>query len=298
MTAEGAVSWHIPATDGPEVVTVTPERAGWGFSGLTVVALRPGATYERPAGEDEVLVLPLAGSCVVDTPADRAELAGRAGVFAAVTDCAYVPRDTGLSLHARAGGRFALASARARRRLPFRHIAASDVQVELRGRGTCSRQVNNFGTPDVLDADRLIACEVLTPGGNWSSYPPHKHDEERPGESVLEEIYYFEVAAGPAGQPGLAYQRVYGTPDRPADVLAQVRTGDVVLIPHGWHGPAMAAPGYDLYYLNVMAGPGAREWLICDDPAHSWVREQWAGQPADPRLPMTEPAMNGAEGGR
>jgi 5-deoxy-glucuronate isomerase len=127
--------------------------------------------------------------------------------------------------------------------------------------------VNNFGTTDVLEAGRLIACEVITPAGNWSSYPPHKHDSERPGESVLEEIYYFEVADGPVG-PGMAYLKA-------AEVLAEVHTGDVVLIPYGFHGPAMAVPGYDLYYLNVMAGPGKREWLICDDPAHSWIREQW-----------------------
>jgi 5-deoxy-glucuronate isomerase len=121
---------------------------------------------------------------------------------------------------------------------------------------------------------------VITPGGNWSSYPPHKHDEDRPGtESVLEEIYYFEVR----GDGAMAYQRVYGS----TDVLAEVRTGDVVLIPHGWHGPSMAVPGYDLYYLNVMAGPGAeRAWLICDDPAHTWIRRTWEGQPVDPRLPM------------
>jgi len=127
---------------------------------------------------------------------------------------------------------------------------------------------------------------VFTPAGNWSSFPPHKHDTERPGESVLEEIYYFEVADGPTPGvgPGLAYQRVYGTPERPADVLAEVRSGDVVIIPHGWHGPSMAVPGYDLYYLNVMAGPGRREWLICDDPAHSWVREQWKDQQVDPRV--------------
>ncbi len=112
--------------------------------------------------------------------------------------------------------------------------------------------MHNFGVPDVLDADRIIACEVLTPGGNWSSYPPHKHDEDRDGESVLEEIYYFEVANG-----GPGYQRVYGTPERPIDVTTEVRTGEIVLVPHGWHGPSMAAPGYDLYYLNVMAGPGA-----------------------------------------
>jgi 5-deoxy-glucuronate isomerase len=139
--------------------------------------------------------------------------------------------------------------------------------------------VNNFCTPEAFDADRLIACEVLTPAGNWSSYPPHKHDEDRPGESVLEEIYWFRTE--------LAYQRVYGT----ADVLAEVRTGDVVLVPRGWHGPSMAVPGYDLYYLNVMAGPGAeRAWRICDDPAHAWVRDTWAGQAVDPRLPFGERA--------
>jgi 5-deoxy-D-glucuronate isomerase len=136
---------------------------------------------------------------------------------------------------------------------------------------------------------------VVTPAGNWSSYPPHKHDEERAGvEAELEEIYYFEVQpqAGRAVADGdridpVGYQRVYGTDERPIDVLTEVRTGDVVLVPHGWHGPSMAAPGYDLYYLNVMAGPGAqRAWLICDDPAHSWVRDTWATQPVDPRLPL------------
>jgi 5-deoxy-glucuronate isomerase len=147
----------------------------------------------------------------------------------------------------------------------------------------------------VLDAGSIIACEVITPGGNWSSYPPHKHDEEREGlETELEEIYYFEVRAECGGAAGaecggaadpVAYQRVYGTEERPIDVLAEVRSGDVVLVPHGWHGPAMAPPGYDLYYLNVMAGPGAtRAWLICDDPAHEWVRESWAQQDVDPRL--------------
>jgi 5-deoxy-glucuronate isomerase len=157
--------------------------------------------------------------------------------------------------------------------------------VELRGAGACTRQVNNICLPGIFDTDRLMVCEVLTPAGNWSSYPPHKHDETRPGESELEEIYYFEVAGGPGGA-GMAYQRVYGTAQRPIDVLAEVRSGDVVLVPHGWHGPSMAVPGYDLYYLNVMAGPGERAWLICDDPAHAWVRATWTGQPTDPRLPM------------
>jgi len=281
--------WHFPAGStgsAPETVRVTPDLAGWGYAGLRVVELAAGAAVDLAAGEDETIVLPLAGSAVVDGPSGRAELAGRRSVFEGLTDYAYLPRGRPARLTSPGGGRFALASARAREPRPFRHVRADEVEVELRGAGNCSRQVNNFGTPAVLDADRLIACEVLTPAGNWSSYPPHKHDEQRKGESELEEIYYFEVAAGPAG-PGLGYQRAYGTPDRPADVLAEVRSGDVVIIPHGWHGPSMAAPGYDLYYLNVMAGPGPREWLVCFDPAHAWVQAGWAGQPVDPRLPMT-----------
>ena len=159
--------------------------------------------------------------------------------------------------------------------------------MERRGACSCSRQVNNFDTPDSFEADRLIACEVLTPGGNWSSFPPHKHDEEREGETALEEIYYYEIADGPAG-PGMAYQRVYGTSERPIEVLEEVRSGDAVLIPHGWHGPSIATPGYDLYYLNVMAGPGSeRAWRICDDPSHAWVRQTWESQAVDPRLPLT-----------
>lgn len=152
----------------------------------------------------------------------------------------------------------------------------------------CSRQVNNFCTPEAFETDKLIAVEVLTPAGNWSSYPPHKHDTEHQAESALEEIYYFEFADHPAG-PGLGYQRIYGTADRPIDLLVEVRSGDVVLVPHGWHGPSIAPPGHDMYYLNVMAGPAAeRAWLISDDPAHAWIREAWKAQSLDQRLPLAK----------
>jgi len=284
-----AVSLHLGASSTARdgyVTAVDPEAAGWGYSGLRVLELAAGGVQEVTTGPDELLVLPLAGACSVECDGERFVLNGRSGVFAGPTDFAYVPRDAVAVVRSEHGGRFALPSARAERRLPFRYGPAENVPVELRGAGNCSRQVNNFCTPEAFEADKLIACEVLTPGGNWSSYPPHKHDTDRPGESVLEEIYYFEIAEGPDGA-GVAYQRVYGEPDRPVEVLAEVRTGDVVLIPHGWHGPSMAAPGYDLYYLNVMAGPGAeRRWLICDDPAHAWVRGTWDGVPVDPRLPF------------
>jgi len=281
---------HLPrgatAEDAFELV-ITPERAGWGFSGLRVLKLDAGGAHAFETGEDEFIVLPLGGACTVTCDGERFSLEGRKDVFSQVTDFAYAPRDARLEVASQGGGRFALPSARATRRLEPRHVAANDVPVELRGAGQASRQVNNFCSPEGFAADRLIAVEVLTPAGNWSSYPPHKHDEERPGEeTALEEIYYFEVA-----RDGFGYQRCYGSgPGREIDVLAEVRTGDAVLLPHGYHGPSMAAPGYDLYYLNVMGGPGERAWRFRDDPAHAWIRDSWAGQEMDSRLPMTTAA--------
>lgn len=287
---------HLPAgttvwpSDNPWSLVVTPEAAGWTYCGLWVLELAPGGSHSFDTGEYECVVLPLAGGCTVDCAVDSAvdsggsafELTGRASVFSRVSDFAYLPRDSRATIRSARGGRFAVPAARCRRRLPPRYGAAQDVPVELRGAGNASRQVNNFCTPEAFEADRLIAVEVLTPGGNWSSYPPHKHDEAGPTEVELEEIYYFELSHPDA----VAYQQVYGT----SQVLARVATGDVVLIPNGWHGPSTIAPGYDLYYLNVMAGPSAeRAWLISDDPAHAWVRDTWSELPMDPRLPLTGP---------
>jgi 5-deoxy-glucuronate isomerase len=274
------------AATGPFALEVTPESAGWGYSGLRVLVLAPGQTEEIATGDSEVMVLSLGGSADVSVDDHAFDLVGREHVFAGPSDVVYAPRDARLVVTSTEGGRFALASARCTNRLEPAYLPVAEVPVEMRGAGQASRQVNNFGVPGVLEADRLIACEVLTPGGNWSSYPPHKHDEEREGETRLEEIYYFEVADGPSG-PGIGFQRVYGHDDAEIDVSAEVRSGDVVLIPHGWHGPSIAAPGYDLYYLNVMAGPGEhRAWLICDDPSHTWIRDTWADQAVDPRLPF------------
>jgi len=291
MTTE-ALTHHRPAHPvraGEWIVDVTPENAGWGYSGLRVVELSAGGGLDHPTGDDEVIVLPLAGSARVTCDGEAIDLAGRPDPFSGPSDFAYLPRDASVRLESASGGRFALASAQAEEHLPFRYGPAEGVPVELRGAGACSRQVRNFASPSGFSAQRLIAVEVITPGGNWSSYPPHKHDEVAPSEGILEEIYYYEITSGPAG-PGMGYQRVYGTTDRPIDVLVEVRDRDVVLIPHGWHGPSMAVPGYDMYYLNVMAGPGAeRAWRITDDPAHAWVRETWASQDVDPRLASRQP---------
>jgi 5-deoxy-glucuronate isomerase len=283
-------SLHLPAGSaaaGAYSLQVTPESAGWGHSSLRALELPAGGTHTLDTGPDEVVVVPLQGGLRIDCDGETLELTGRPGVFAGPTDFGYLPLDARATLTSDAGGRFALCGARAQRRLPVRYGPAAGVPVELRGAGRCSREVHNFATADVFDADAVIACEVITPGGNWSSYPPHKHDETSDRETELEEIYYFEVAPGPDGQPGVAYQRVYGTAERPIDVLAEVRDRDVVLVPHGWHGPSIAAPGHDLYYLNVMAGPGAeRAWRIVDDPDHAWIRDTWAGEDVDPRLPL------------
>jgi 5-deoxy-glucuronate isomerase len=275
---------HGKAGDGTFTLVITPEQAGWGFSGLRVLELEPGASHVFESGEDELIVLPLSGGCRVGCDDEAFSLDGRDSPFTAVTDFCYVPRDARVEIISDAGGRFALPSARAGRQLPARYVRAQDVPVGLRGAGSASRQINDFCGPESFEADRLIAVEVLTPDGNWSSYPPHKHDEDIPGGEVpLEEIYYFEVASD-----GIGYQRAYSSgPGREIDVCAEVRTGDAIVMPFGYHGPSMAAPGYDLYYLNVMAGPGERAWRFTDDPDHAWIRRSWADQQLDPRLPLT-----------
>ncbi|ARQ70490.1 5-deoxy-glucuronate isomerase [Streptomyces marincola] len=298
---EPAARRHLPAGSagaGPYRLDISPASAGWAHSSLRILPLAPGGRHTFATGDSEWIVLPLAGSCTVTAEGRTFELAGRADVFTAVSDFAYVPRDAEATVASAGGGRFALAGARCARRLPARRGPAEGVPVELRGAGACSRQVNNFAAAGVFEADRLIAVEVLTPGGNWSSYPPHKHDEAVPGaESRLEEIYYYEIAAAPGGPgaEGVGYQRV--TPAGPGgtDVLAEVRGGDAVLIPDGWHGPSIAAPGHDMYYLNVMAGPDAeRAWLISDHPDHAWVRDRWRSEEPDPRLPLYAPGARGA----
>jgi 5-deoxy-glucuronate isomerase len=246
---------------------IGPERAGWGYSSLRIVELEPGGAHTFATGGSEWIVLPLEGGCTVRADEEEFQLLGRETVFASVSDFAYVPRDARVQIASGAGGRFALAGAKCERRLPARYGPAPEVPVEDRGSGTQLRHVRNFASADAFDCDKLIAVEVITPGGNWSSYPPHKHDENRPGvEAELEEIYYFEID----GPNGFGYQRVSPSREGGSDVLAEVRSGDAVLVPDGWHGPSIAQPGHDMYYLNVMAGPGeTREWRICFHPDHT-----------------------------
>ncbi|MDL9977927.1 5-deoxy-glucuronate isomerase [Microbacterium candidum] len=283
------------ARDGWQSV-VDGDIPGWAHTGLRIGELDADRRLDLEGTGVERIVVPLEGSFRVEHVEDATtivtELAGRPSVFAGPTDVLYLSSAATATITGT--GRVAVAESPTDAVHPTRRIAASETPVELRGAGASSRQVHNFGTPDALDAARLIVCEVITPAGNWSSYPPHKHDEHAPGhESRLEEIYYFEAAperganASPAADPFGVFS-TYSSPAGRIEIDARVHTGDIALVPFGYHGPAVAAPGYDLYYLNVMAGPDPeREWLITDDPAHAWVRDTWAAQRPDPRLPYT-----------
>jgi 5-deoxy-glucuronate isomerase len=182
------------------------------------------------------------------------------------------------------GGEFALPWAEAEARFAATYVPAARVAIEVRGAGRATRQITNLFVAGNSRAQRLIVVEVLTPGGNWSSYPPHKHDDGSVlGESVLEEIYYFRIN----GPGGFGLHRTY-TADGKLDETALVRDGDVFLVPRGYHGPCVAPPEFPMYYLNVLAGPGADRSLgFTDDPAYGWIRGSWRQQEPDPRVPFT-----------
>ena len=305
------MTWHHPwlSLTGPEsgdVVVLTPKLAGWEYAGLHVLRLEPGVMRTVETGESEVFVLPLSGGLTIEVAEasapghteTRLALTGRASVFERVTDFAYVGRGSVLRMISANGAEVALPSARCEKRRPPLYGPAAAVPVEVRGAGPATRQVTNFGTPETwADAERLMCCELITPPGNWSSHPPHKHDGTPGCEVANEEIYFFRIA-GPDGvtpsREGFGLHRTYTGPEHLAagleevDETVEVRDGDVFVIPYGYHGPSTAAPGYPMYYLNVLAGPAEhRSMVFCDDPMHSWVRDGWARMPADPRCPVT-----------
>lgn len=272
-------------------VRITPEDAGWQYSGLEVVDFGATQTFSREMTGIEGVLVPLSARDVqVDLDGDRYTLSGREGVFAAVSDWLYVPVGSSLTVTA-ASGEVALCTARASERRPAAYVAAADVPVEVRGSGRATRQVTNIATPDSFTgAEKVIVCEVLTPGGNVSSWPPHRHDGIGDCPVSNEEIYYFRTGRldSPHGSPeGQGQFRVY-TVDGSVDETVTVLDGDVYLVPEGYHGPSTAPPEYPMYFLNVLAGPGAdRTMAFCDHATHHWIRESWEQQTQDPRCPMT-----------
>jgi 5-deoxy-glucuronate isomerase len=291
------MSWHRPSgqlRSGAADVEVTPDAAGWRYSGLQVFTLRASEAVRVELASDEAVVLPLSARDVTVTiEGTPHRLAGRDGVFAAVSDWLYAPLGATLTITGGSGD-VAVCTSRASRHFPVTTVAAADVPVEVRGAGRATRQVTNIATPESFaQADRIIVCEVITPGGNWSSWPPHRHDGIADCPVANEEIYYFRIGRQetPHGDAlGQGTFRVY-TVDGSVDQTVTVGDGDVYLVPEGYHGPTVAPPEYPMYFLNVLAGPGEdRTMAFCDDPDHHWIRQSWSGQAQDPRLPVTSAA--------
>ena len=253
-----------PEADGG-VVKVTPESAGWEYVGFEVLRLAEGRTVERRTDVEEVCLVVLSGYCTISTADETWRGIGeRDSVFEGLPYAVYLPPGTDYRVEAVTYLELAVCSAPAKRGVEPRLLTPEDVVVSMRGSGNAEREVRDIlmeGQP----AGRLLVVEVITPQGHWSSFPPHKHDQDdRPRETYLEETYYHRV------QPvqGFAVQRVY-TEDRSLDETLTVHDGDTVLVPRGYHAVS-APPGYDLYYLNVMAGP-VREWKVKNDPDHEWL---------------------------
>jgi 5-deoxy-glucuronate isomerase len=252
---------------------VTPQSAGWSYLYFGVRR----APFSSATGDVEIALVPLGGRCRVGAEGEAWELGGRESVFAGMPWALYLPRDT--SYRVEGDGEVAVCGARCERRREPVLVRPEDVEIEVRGAGNATRQINHILKPE-FPAERLLVVEVFTPAGNWSSYPPHKHDEDRPpGEVVLEETYYFRTAAPEA----FAVQRLY-SPRHGLDETETVRDGDLMLVPYGYHTTA-AAHGYDLYYLNALAGD-RRSMAAADDPGLHWVRAAWEGLEQDPRVPL------------
>jgi len=254
-----------PDADGT-VLRITPASAGWTYVGFEVCKLPAGQTLTRQTGSDEVCVVLLGGTA--DAQAGGQSWPGigrRKDVFEQIPPYSvYVPMQTSYAITAISDAEIAICSAPGKEGFTARLITPEQVGVEARGYGNMSRTIHNI-LPEQETAGSLLVVEVFTPNGHWSSYPPHKHDQDNlPHESYLEETYYHRTNPG----HGFAVQRVY-TDDRSLDETLAVRNGEAVLVPRGYH-PVSAAPGYDSYYLNVMAGP-VRTWKFHNDPDHEWL---------------------------
>jgi 5-deoxy-glucuronate isomerase len=253
-----------PDTDG-SVLRVTPESAGWEYVGFEVLRLAEGRIVERESGGEEVCLVVLSGFCTVSTADDEWRgIGSRDSVFEGPPYAVYLPPGTGYRVEAVTYLELAVCSAPAEEGAAPRLIQPENTQRSTRGAGNMEREITNILMED-QPAERLLVVEVITPNGHWSSYPPHKHDQDDPPrERYLEETYYHRIQP----EQGFALQRVYSE-DRSLDETLAFHDGDVVLVPRGYH-VVSAPPGYELYYLNVMAGP-VREWKIKNDPDHEWL---------------------------
>lgn len=261
-----------------ETQHIQPEAVGFEYLTFYVRRMARGEAHPFKTDGNELCLVVLGGRVSVESSAGAWHNFGnRAHVFSGLPYALYLPPNVELTIKAESDCELAFCLCPSSATHPAHLITPDEVDVEIRGGGNATRQINHILKPE-FPADRLLVVEVYTPSGNWSSYPPHKHDVHNPpGEVDLEEIYYYKIDR----PEGYAIQKVY-TADGRIDETLTVRDGELVLIPEGYH-PVVAAHGYNAYYLNALAG-SARSMAASDDPNYAWVRPTWDDQ--DPRVPL------------
>jgi 5-deoxy-glucuronate isomerase len=260
-----------------DLINFSRRDASWEWMGLSVRRLSPGQVVDFSYPGEETAFVLLSGKCSADWGEGEHKVGRRESVFDGLPYALYLSPGKRAHFKAETICEIAACHVPSSEKFPSRIITPEDVAVSLRGGGNASRQIVDIMRPE-FPADRVIVVEVYTPGGNWSSYPPHKHDVHNPPAEVdLDEIYYYRMNR----EGAFAHQRLYSA-DGSSDRMVTVRDGDAVLVHDGYH-PVVAGPGYDVYYLNFIAG-SSRSLAVTEDPKHVWIRSSW--KEIDPRLPL------------
>lgn len=283
---------HAGGSSDPHVVVeVTPELAGWEYISLQMLQLAAGESWSFSTGDCEMALIVLSGTLGVESNVGKwSHIGQRKSVFDGLPSALYLPRRVSLSVHAETACEYVVAQAPTHQDHQPYLVSPDDIEIEIRGGDSATRQINSI-IPPGFPCHRLVVVEVYTPGGNWSSYPPHKHDLHKTDqngellEADLEEVYFYKFDR----PEGFAIQRIYTDAEsplhqagQPVDALLLARNNDAVLVPEGYH-PVSSPPGYTTYYLNVLAG-SAQSLANSEDPAHVWVKETY--QSRDPRIPV------------
>ena len=273
-------SRHLAEGQSGELLRFSRESVQWEWMSMSARRLNAGERYETATKGEEAAFVILGGHCIADWGQGEQSIGGRKDVFDGLPYCLYVPNGHSVKFKAQSVCEIAECRVPSEAKLEPRLLTPKDVVTSLRGGGNASRQIVDIIRPE-FPADKLVVIEVYTPGGNWSSYPPHKHDMHNPPAEVdLDEIYYYRLNRP---SEGFALQRLY-SPDKAQDFTVHAEDGDAVLVRSGYH-PVVAGPGYDVYYLNFLAGT-SRTLAVTEDPHHVWLKSTW--KEMDPRLPLVK----------
>ena len=270
-------SANVPTGASGKLLELPREQANWEWMSFSVTRLQSGESRDLCTQGEEAVVVLLGGTCLADWGDGQKRMGKRKNVFDGLPYTLYLPAHHGASITAQSVCEFAECRVPSSATLQPRLITPDDVVTSFRGGGNVSRQIVDV-LPPSFPADKLVVIEVYTPGGNWSSYPPHKHDTHNPPKEVdQDEIYYYRTSK----PEGFAFQYLYSDSDVDGQII-RARDGDAVLVHSGYHA-VVAGPGYDIYYLNFLAG-SSRNLAVNEDPKHSWIRSAWSAP--DPRLPL------------